>query len=161
MYSVYKGDIFDIWKNLFLWQGPFNQRSGKGGRPAIIANCKKYDVQDLTNNLVQIPWGVEAVWCVLTPKNITHNSKIQKIACCSFYSKPNSRKKSLLLDHISDTFNILSTKYGKGLEFIISNYFQDRQMSVKWHGCSSVPRKIKGGGPQGATTGLLEYLSQY
>ena len=43
---------------------------------------------------------------------------------------------------------------------VLINYFQDRQMSVKWHGCSSVPRKIKGGGPQGATIGLLEYLSQ-
>ena len=33
-------------------------------------------------------------------------------------------------------------------------------MSVKWHGCRSAPRKVKGGGPQGATLGLLEYLSQ-
>ena len=33
-------------------------------------------------------------------------------------------------------------------------------MSVKWHGCRFVPRKINGGGPQGATLGLLEYLSQ-
>ena len=33
-------------------------------------------------------------------------------------------------------------------------------MSVKWHGCRSVPRKIHGGGPQGATLGILEYLSQ-
>ena len=33
-------------------------------------------------------------------------------------------------------------------------------MSVKWHGCRSVPRTIKGGGPQGATIGILEYLSQ-
>ena len=33
-------------------------------------------------------------------------------------------------------------------------------MSVTWHGCSSVPRKINGGGPQGATLGILEYLSQ-
>ena len=33
-------------------------------------------------------------------------------------------------------------------------------MSVKWHGCQSVPRKVNGGGPQGATVGLLEYLSQ-
>ena len=39
-------------------------------------------------------------------------------------------------------------------------YFYDREMSVKWHGCRSVPRKIKGGGPQGATIGILEYLSQ-
>ena len=33
-------------------------------------------------------------------------------------------------------------------------------MLVKWHGCRSVPKDIKGGGPQGATLGLLEYLSQ-
>ena len=56
-----------------------SQRKGKGGRPAIIANSRKYEVQDITNNLIQIPWGVEAVWCILTPKNITHDSKIQKI----------------------------------------------------------------------------------
>ena len=43
---------------------------------------------------------------------------------------------------------------------MLINYFEDRQMSVKWHGCRSVPRKIKGGGPQGATIGILEYLSQ-
>ena len=43
---------------------------------------------------------------------------------------------------------------------ILINYFQDRKMSVKWHGCQSVPKDISGGGPQGATLGLLEYLSQ-
>ena len=43
---------------------------------------------------------------------------------------------------------------------VLINYFQDRQMSVKWHGCRSVPIKIHGGGPQGATLGILEYLSQ-
>ena len=43
---------------------------------------------------------------------------------------------------------------------LLVNYFQDRQMSVVWQGCQSVPRRIKGGGPQGATFGILEYLSQ-
>ena len=43
---------------------------------------------------------------------------------------------------------------------VLVNYFQDRQMSVNWHGCRSVPRHINGGGPQGATLGILEYLSQ-
>ena len=33
-------------------------------------------------------------------------------------------------------------------------------MSVKWHGHQTQPRKINGGGPQGATLGILEYLSQ-
>ena len=43
---------------------------------------------------------------------------------------------------------------------LLINFFEDRQMTVKWHGCQSVPKHIKGGGPQGATLGLLEYLSQ-
>ena len=43
---------------------------------------------------------------------------------------------------------------------VLINYFQDREMSVKWHGCRSLPRTVTGGGPQGATLGLLEYLSQ-
>ena len=40
-----------------------SQRKEKGGRPAIIVNNKKYQVQNVTNTLVQVPWGVEAVWC--------------------------------------------------------------------------------------------------
>ena len=43
---------------------------------------------------------------------------------------------------------------------VLINYFQDRKMSVKWRGVRSLPRTLKGGGPQGATMGLLEYLSQ-
>ena len=31
---------------------------------------------------------------------------------------------------------------------VLINYFQDRELSVKWHGQQSVPRKVKGGGPQ-------------
>ena len=43
---------------------------------------------------------------------------------------------------------------------VLINYFQDREMSVRWHGQQSVPRRVNGGGPQGATIGILEYLSQ-
>ena len=45
------------------------------------------------------------------------------------------------------------------IPFLI-NYFNEREMSVKWHDCRSIPRKINGGGPQGATIGILEYLAQ-
>ena len=105
-----------------------NQRKGIGGRPAIFANNKKYQVQNLTNTVVQIPWGVEAVWCLITPKNVSNNSKIKKIACCALYSKPNSKKKSLLLDHISDAYNLLSTKYENGLHFIIAGDTNDLKL---------------------------------
>ena len=53
------------------------QRKGAGGRPAIVANHKKFQIQNLTNDLIQIPWGVEAIWCLLTPKGVTRDSKIQ------------------------------------------------------------------------------------
>ena len=43
---------------------------------------------------------------------------------------------------------------------LLVNYFQDRQMIVKWHGKESTLRKLIGGGPQGALWGILEYLSQ-
>ena len=106
-----------------------SQRKGAGGRPAIVANSSKYQVQNLTNTVVQIPWGVEAVWCVLTPHNVTHDSKIQKIACCALYSKPFSNRKTLTVDHISDAFNLLSTKYGRGLHFILAGDTNDLNLN--------------------------------
>ena len=43
---------------------------------------------------------------------------------------------------------------------ILISFFQDRHQSVKWRGIITSPKKINGGGPQGATLGILEYLSQ-
>ena len=40
------------------------------------------------------------------------------------------------------------------------SYFEDRKMIVKWHGVMSEAMEMKGGGPQGSTIGILEYLSQ-
>ena len=47
-----------------------------------------------------------------------------------------------------------------GLIPILISYFEDRKMVVKWHGILSKERNLKGGGPQGSTIGILEYLSQ-
>ena len=112
----------------FVTVSNVSQRREVGGRPALVVNSKKFHVQNITNSLVQIPWGVEAVWCILTPINVSHESKIQKIACCSFYSKPDSKKKSLFLDHISETYNFLSTKYGRGLHFALAGDANDLKL---------------------------------
>ena len=96
------------------------QRIGKGGRPALVVNKNKYHVKDITNTIINVKWGVEAVWCLVTPKNVTQNSKIQKIACAAIYSKPGSKHKTDMLDHISEAYNLLSAKYGKGLHFCIA-----------------------------------------
>ena len=86
-------------------------------------------VKDLTNTVLQIPWGVEAVWALLTPRNLPVNSPVKKIACCAIYSKPDSRKKNLLLDHISDAYNILKKRYSDGLHFVLSGDTNDLNLS--------------------------------
>ena len=43
---------------------------------------------------------------------------------------------------------------------LIINYLQGRSMKVKWHGQTSSTRHLNGGGPQGATFGIWEYLAQ-
>ena len=43
---------------------------------------------------------------------------------------------------------------------MLVNYFQGREMKVKWKGRLSSKRELKGGGPQGSTFGIWEYLSQ-
>ena len=53
-------------------------------------------------------------------------------------------------------------KYGvrNALIPMLINHLQDRTMQVKWHGKTSSVRKLNGGGPQGATFGIWEYLAQ-
>ena len=43
---------------------------------------------------------------------------------------------------------------------LLINYLQGRTMKVKWHGEISTERVLNGGGPQGATFGIWEYLAQ-
>ena len=43
---------------------------------------------------------------------------------------------------------------------LLINFFQNRKMKIKWNGLISTIRNLPGGGPQGSTTGLLEYKSQ-
>ena len=90
-----------------------HQRKGVGGRPALIVNKKKFIVQDLTQSVIKVPWGVEVVWALVTPKNIQNCSEIKKIVIGSVYSKPNNKKKTAKIYHISDVCNQLGVKYQK------------------------------------------------
>ena len=105
-----------------------HQRKEVGGRPALVVNSKFYHIRNLTNSFIQIPWGCEATWALLTPKNVTNASKIQKIALCSLYCKPDSRTKTKLLDHISYAYNLLSAKFPTGLHFILAGYTNELKL---------------------------------
>ena len=54
------------------------------------------------------------------PKNVSQDGQVKKKQSAHFYSKPNSKKKTALLNHICGAFTILSKKYTKGLHFIIA-----------------------------------------
>ena len=69
-----------------------NQRRGIGAWPAIIVNNKKYNVQNLTQSVVSIPWGVEAVWCLILPKEVHNNIIVQLQFHLSIQSKTVGRK---------------------------------------------------------------------
>ena len=43
---------------------------------------------------------------------------------------------------------------------LLTSYFQERTMVVKWKGVTSSERKLNGGGPQGSLFGNWEYLGQ-
>ena len=51
-------------------------------------------------------------------------------------------------------------KNGVRKSVIVINYFQNREMKVKWHGHYSQVYSLPGGGPQGCYLGQLEYGSQ-
>ena len=57
---------------------------------------------------ILVPQGLELVWVKVSPLT---QSPLKTLIICSIYSKPKSRKKTLLTDHISMTYYLLKTKY--------------------------------------------------
>ena len=103
-----------------------HQRRGVGGRPALIIKKEKYDITNLMDS-ISIPFGIEIVWALLSPKSLS-SSSVKKIAIASIYSKPASKKKSVLLDHIAEIYHLLNSKYQEGLHFILCGDTNDLKL---------------------------------
>ena len=58
-----------------------HQRTGKGGKPALIIKKEKYHIKELCPTLFTVPPSVEATWALLTPK-IQVNRNVKYIAVC-------------------------------------------------------------------------------
>ena len=104
------------------------QAKNKGGRPALIVNKVKFNVENLTNTCINIPWGVEITWALITPKHVTKDSVIKKIVLGAIYVKPSSKKKTATIDHIAEVYNTLRAKYGKGLFWILAGDTNDLKL---------------------------------
>jgi hypothetical protein len=72
--------------------------------------------------------SVEVTWALLTPKKVTNDSIVQNIVLGCIYCKPNSKKKTALLDHIAETYNFLNMKYGKGLHWLLAGDTNDLKL---------------------------------
>ena len=55
------------------------QRKGVGGKPALIINTKKFNVINPNQSMITIPWGLEIVWAIITPKEVSNSIKIKRI----------------------------------------------------------------------------------
>ena len=64
------------------------------------------------------------------------------------------------LDHTKGIQSFISNGVRPSLIPILISFFENREMKVKWKGVLSAPRALPGGGPQGGTLGIEEYLSQ-
>ena len=50
------------------------------------------------------------------------------IVACSIYCKPGSKKKTLLLDHISIAYHTITSKYGDNISWILSGDTNDLKL---------------------------------
>ena len=141
-----------------------NQRKEKGGRPAIIVDKSIYHVENITNTIAVIPWGVEIVWAVLTPKNANNASTIQRIVVASVYNKPRSRKTEKLYLHIAEVYNLLSKKYRNGLHWLICGDTNDLKLEpilALNHGLKQVVQNVTRLNPPRLLDPIITTLGKY
>ena len=62
--------------------------------------------------------------------------------------------------HILGTRSFIKNGVRPSLIPVLINFFQDGYIKVKWNNVFSSDQTVTGGGPQGGTKGILEYISQ-
>ena len=95
-------------------------RNRVGGGCAIVYNDARFNVEKIN---VEVEYGVEAVWALVTPKARTVGSKVKRIAVGSFYVSPNSIYKTATIDHIIETIQLLRAKYDNAINFYLGGDF--------------------------------------
>merc|ERR1711954_273541 len=77
----------------------------------------------ITQPKVQVPEGVEVVWCVISPKKTPQNSKIKNICIASVYISPKYRYKKQTIAHIVESIHLIRSFYDNSISFCISGDF--------------------------------------
>ena len=95
-------------------------RTGGGGS-AILVNQRNFLSSKM--NEVDVPSNLEVVWVKVFPK---HKTDIKVFIVCGLYSKPSSRTKTLLNDHIASNYHLLKAKYDS-VRFLFLGDFNDHK----------------------------------
>ena len=88
-----------------------------------------FHIKELCPEVITVPIGVEAIWALITPKNLPANSRIKHIAVASIYYSSKQTRKNDFLDHIAQSYNTLCAKYGNNLGIVIAGDYN--QLNVQ------------------------------
>jgi hypothetical protein len=105
-----------------------NQRREVGGKSALFICQDKFIVKPLCPDIITVPTGVEVTWALLVTKNNTTASEFRQTAVAVIYCKPRSRKKTALVDHLSESYHYLKARYGSQLNFILAGDTNDLKL---------------------------------
>ena len=92
-----------------------------GGGTAICVNQRNFSSSKIED--IVVPQNVEVVWVKVIPK---HKSDVKVFIICGIYSKPNSRTKTKLNDHIAENFHLLKMKHDN-IRFFFLGDFNDHK----------------------------------
>ena len=95
-----------------------------GGGSAILVSQRNFLSSELKD--IDVPKNVEVVWVKVIPKKKT---QVKVFIICGIYSKPNSRTKTILNDHITSYYHLLKAKYDS-IRFFFLGDFNDHKPDV-------------------------------
>ena len=88
-----------------------------GGGTAIVVNQRNFISSTIDE--IDVPQNVEIVWVKAIPK---HNSVVKVFIFCGIYSKPSSKTKTILNDHIAQTYHLLKMKHDNVKFFFLGDF---------------------------------------
>ena len=95
-----------------------------GGGSAILINQRTFLSSEIKE--IAVPKNLEIVWVKVVPK---HKMRVKVFIICGIYSKPSSKTKTILNDHIATNYYLLKMKY-QDVRFVFMGDFNDHKPDV-------------------------------
>lgn len=93
-----------------------NSRGGGGGS-AVLVNMRHFNADFIEG--ISVPKKLELVWVKIVPK---FKCPFKVFIMCGIYSKPNSKTKTIMNDHIAENFHFLKSKFSSVKFFLLGDF---------------------------------------